>query len=73
MRCCVQLARPAELESIKDQMVNLKRLCRIRTVKAIKQVIRRVSSAAADRWLMRAPAGDVQVAVGIAWWEDAGA
>ena len=33
----MQLARPSELESIKDQMVNLKRLCRIRTVKAIKQ------------------------------------
>ncbi|KAG2500883.1 hypothetical protein HYH03_001643 [Edaphochlamys debaryana] len=33
----VQLAPPLQLESIKEQCIGLKKLCRIRTVKAIKQ------------------------------------
>ncbi|PNH11293.1 hypothetical protein TSOC_001895, partial [Tetrabaena socialis] len=34
----VQLASNAQLETIKDQFINLKKLCRVRTVKAIKQM-----------------------------------
>lgn len=32
-----QVANSAQLEAIKDQVVSLKKLCRIRTVKSIKQ------------------------------------
>ncbi len=34
----VQVASPAMLETIKEQMIGLKKLCRIRTVRAIKQL-----------------------------------